>query len=130
MNTHIASKSLEIIAVSKEEHDSVLRGPDNEAGTMTLIAKYGNSEVEIGRAWLYVPHREKAGSQALFYIQEISTLTPDMELVRIVLLEKARDLFPKHNIVVSHDGKIPEGIKGLEPFSSGLSILVPSPVTL
>lgn len=114
MNTQKTSSHLGII-VSVEENN----------GGKVLIAKLENSDCEVGRAWLSMPGAERdLEAQGFLFMTEISPMAPDMELVKLVLMAKAQELLPKNQIVISHDGDMPQGVKA-EEFSKGTHILNP-----
>lgn len=126
MNTGISFSDRGIIVTVEEGKNEAPCKTKGISQTTVLKAKLENTEIEVGRARLCMPNqKEGSGSQGFFFFEEISTNAPNMEMVKLVLMEAARELLPRHDIVADHNGEIPKEVGKVEKFSEGLYILKP-----
>lgn len=116
-----------IIVTVEEGKNETPCGRKGFSPTKLLIAKLENTDIEVGRARLCMPNQESGnGAQGFFFFEEISTNAPNMEMVKLVLMEAARDILPKHDIVADNDGEIPKEVGKVEKFSDKFYILKPT----
>ncbi len=124
--TQVVSEDPRVVVSVEESGNETPCGRKGFSPTKLLIAKLEKTDIEVGRARLCMPNQESGnGAQGFFFFEEVSTLAPNMEMVKIVLIEAARDLLPKHQVVADYDGEIPQKIGKVEKFSDGLYIFKP-----
>lgn len=130
MNKQVASEDPRVIVSVEERGNETPCGRKGFSPTKLLIAKLENTNIEVGRARLCMPNQESGNGAQGFYIpEEISSTAPNMDMVVTALIEKARELLPKNEIVVPHDGyigQIPKSAGLLEKFSDRFYILKPT----
>ena len=129
MNKQVASEDPRVVVSVEESGNETPCGRKGFSPTKLLIAKLENTNTEVGRARLCMPNQQSGnGAQGFFTPEEISISAPNMAMVFTALVEKARELLPKNDIVVLHDGQIPREVELLEKFSDKLYILKPATV--
>ncbi len=126
MNKQIASEDPRVVVSVEESGNETPCGRKGFSPTKLLVAKLENTNIEVGRARLCMPNQQSGnGAQGFFTTEEISISAPNMAMVFTALVEKARELLPKNDIVVLHDGQIPKEVELSEKFSDKLYILKP-----
>ncbi len=126
MNKQIASEDPRVVVSVEESGNETPCGRKGFSPTKQLVAKLENTNIEVGRARLCMPNQQSGnGAQGFFTTEEISISAPNMAMVFTALVEKARELLPKNDIVVLHDGQIPKEVELSEKFSDKLYILKP-----